>query len=215
MGNRKETLDELFRFDDESKWEEYEKIKYYDYANKDGRDDKQMEKALNSELGKIKEVEFDKFFNILIEPYYEWIRMQPVNKNFITENKEILKKSFMELVAFEYERTLCEKPCCEYYGKYFSILEQVKGIGEVSASGLLAIIHPELFGILNSDVQEILKEKYPGEFDGREKCVLMEEKLLEISKELNKAFGGDYWTPRRVDKVLWSVAKESEKKSKL
>ncbi len=211
MGNRKETLDELFKLKNENEWKKYEDVIYVKLA---GEQDRFIEKRIKKELKSLKEMGVGKFFKVLEEEYCGWIKMLPINRRYMIEMYDSEKRNFTDiyrdLVAFIYDEEFCEDYCFEYYKKGFAILEQINGVGEVAASGLLAIIHPKRFGIINSNVQEILNEMFPGEFHGLEKSALMEEKLLEISKELNTLFGGNFWTPRKVDKVLWSVAKNDK-----
>ena len=98
------------------------------------------------------------------------------------------------------------------------IVKQIQGLGASGSSGLLAVLFPNDFGTADQFVVKAMCE-----LDGlpeREHLVRMNPESLTIqdgvlvisilrrkAKELNQAFGTNSWTPRMVDKVLWSIGR--------
>lgn len=95
---------------------------------------------------------------------------------------------------------------------------QIRGLGIAGASGLLSILFPELYGTVDQFVVKSLSliDDLP-EHDAVSKMnpealtlkngVLLEEILRRKAKDLNRAFGTQAWTPRKIDMVLWSFGR--------
>ena len=103
-------------------------------------------------------------------------------------------------------------------GKCLSIATEIRGLGPAGASGLLAILFPEDFGTIDQFVVKALREvdglpyateleKMKPESLSVENGVLLIEILRETAKKLNKSFDTDFWTPRKIDMVLWAVGR--------
>jgi hypothetical protein len=92
----------------------------------------------------------------------------------------------------------------------------IKGLGPAGASGLLAVLFPRSFGTADQFVVKGLLE-VPS-LPERAKLVRMNPKnltdddavlLIEImrrkAKQLNELFRTEEWTPRKIDKILWTL----------
>lgn len=92
----------------------------------------------------------------------------------------------------------------------------VKGLQYAGASGLLAVLFPQHFGTTDRFVVEALckidslpekawieamNPKSLTESD----AVLLIEIMRRQSRQLNGWFGTDFWTPRKIDKILWDM----------
>lgn len=95
------------------------------------------------------------------------------------------------------------------------IAQCIRGLGIPGASGLLSILFPKDFGTVDQFVVKSL-QSIPGlpEQDRISKInpdfIKLDDGLELISllrneaNQLNKAFKTNTWTPRSIDKVLWS-----------
>ncbi len=103
--------------------------------------------------------------------------------------------------------TECLKIACE-----------IRGLGTAGASGLLAILFPENFGTVDQFVvkrlQEIhhpvynsvLNDMKPESLRIKDGVILIEI-MKEKADELNKKFHTDFWTPRKIDMILWAFGR--------
>ncbi len=94
------------------------------------------------------------------------------------------------------------------------IAQQIRGLGTAGASGLLAVLFPRHFATVDQFVVKALSDvKHLSEIkmitnmkpeqlkikDGVILTSIMRKKAIE----LNQQFSTNYWTPRKVDMVLW------------
>ena len=95
---------------------------------------------------------------------------------------------------------------------------EIHGLATAGASGLLAILFPNDFGTVDQFVVKVLNNvegiNYADELskmnpnslsikDG----VVLTKIFREKADELNKKFGTNFWTPRKIDMVLWSFGR--------
>ena len=83
---------------------------------------------------------------------------------------------------------------------------------------MLSILFPEEFGTVDQFVVKALREvdgfpyaaelaKMKPESLSVENSVLLIKILREKAKELNKNFDTDFWTPRKIDMILWAIGR--------
>ncbi len=94
------------------------------------------------------------------------------------------------------------------------IATQIHGLGTAGASGLLAVLFPADFGTVDQfavralvtvpDLRQnaALSQMKPGNLRTSDGVVLIEI-MREKARELNARFSTQFWTPRRIDMVLW------------
>ena len=92
----------------------------------------------------------------------------------------------------------------------------IKGLQFAGASGLLAVLFPQYFGTADKFVVEALRqidslpekqrvaEMNPNSLTERD-AVLLIDIMRRKAKQLNGWFATDFWTPRKVDKILWDL----------
>ena len=105
------------------------------------------------------------------------------------------------------------------YDKYeikvgLQLVTMIPGLGVAGASGLLSVLFPDFFGTVDQFVVEALKD---ADVDTGVKnsqslsikdAIVLEEIMYNKADELNRKNKINYWTPRRIDKVLWTYRTE-------
>lgn len=154
------------------------------------------------------------FYDFLHDQYYVWRHSAP---NRLSTVRGYLRKhrrggDLSELEAIKEQLFSADHTDVLLMLK---IAEQVRGMGTAGASGLLAFLFPDQFGVLDQFVVISLR-KIDGlpEHDALQKMpamgmrtndgVLVENILRSKALALNKQFHTDFWTPRKIDMVLWS-----------
>lgn len=97
-----------------------------------------------------------------------------------------------------------------------SIVRKIRGLGVAGASGLLSLLFPNDFGTVDQFVVKALRKV--NELPEKAELQEMNPKSLKISDgvlliqimrkkatELNSLFNSAFWSPRKIDKVLWST----------
>ena len=171
--------------------------------------DRYMEELREEDVERMSVLEF---YTFLHDKYFPW------------EFKQYLKKRQDDLARYVEEddlKTLAEIQKNLFYIDHNYIerclknVMEIHGLGISGASGLLAVIFPREFGKVNQGVLEQLEsiENIP---HGRElsqirsktlntkKAAVLIRILREKAEELNMRFGTNFWTPRKIDMVLWA-----------
>lgn len=172
--------------------------------------------ALERELEEISSQSIDnmsteEFYSFLYHKYFRWKftaknRLKTTRKHLIYYENNLQELSLIKQALFSFDKSNTE------LGLKIAML--IKGLGCAGASGLLSILFPAYFGTVdqfvvkrlcgfstfkcNSDIQNINPENI-----NLKQAVLLEKILIEKAKTLNMLNNTDYWTPRKIDKVLW------------
>jgi hypothetical protein len=99
------------------------------------------------------------------------------------------------------------------------VARRIKGLGPPGASGLLALMYPRKFGTLDQFVVKALRgiESLPEASTinrMRPKALTISDGVMIISilrqkaAKNNQVFSSDSWTPRQIDKVLWTYGRD-------
>ncbi|MBQ7897530.1 MAG: hypothetical protein IJ323_03820 [Clostridia bacterium] len=166
------------------------------------------------EIHSLDEVEFYQF---LYDKYFVWkytaknrlaTTRKSLEKYIKNDELSILKSIKERLFSMPKDNIKnCLEIACEIYG-----------LGTAGASGLLAILFPTNFGTVDQFVvkrlQEIdhpiynfdLKNMNPENLKIKDGVVLVEI-MREKATELNNKFNTDFWTPRKIDMVLWAFGR--------
>jgi len=157
------------------------------------------------------------FYDFLFDKYFVWKYTQ---KNRLSTTRKALKKYIDEKRLDELEKIQKEV----FYMSHddaeacIRVATKIKGLGTAGASGLLAILFPEDFGTVDQFVVKTLvvanDEKYINELKkikpnwiSKKQGSMLISILREKAKELNRRFSTEFWTPRKVDMVLWSLGR--------
>lgn len=93
---------------------------------------------------------------------------------------------------------------------------RIRGLGTAGASGLLSILFPAHFATADQFVVKALRQieglpqaavllRMNPEVLTPKDGVLLIEVMRAKAAENNRSFNTDYWTPRRIDMVLWTL----------
>ncbi len=156
------------------------------------------------------------WYDFLLNKYFRW-KYTGANRLATTTNAfkkyEGSDTAMAELWAIK-ERLLEFNK--EDIAEGLKIAREIKGLGSAGASGLLAIIFPRHFGTVDQFMVKALQEvvtleevslirgMIPEDLKPRDGSVLIDI-LRSKARDNNRIFGTDFWTPRRIDMVLWTV----------
>lgn len=97
-----------------------------------------------------------------------------------------------------------------------TLAKSIRGLGTAGASGLLSILFPSYFGTVDQFVVnalrhvddlpqiEAIKRMNPEDLAVRD-GVLLIQIMRSKAVENNRLFETSFWTPRRIDMVLWTL----------
>ena len=209
-------ISELWKSEAESDWL-IALDHYWDYVDPSNM---VLEKKLdNIDSNIISQMPLDDFYNFLIDEYFRW---KFTDFRWLQQNKEHFAK-------YVYEERLEELSQIQKQLFLFDLNDiksgleiacSINGLGIAGGSGLLSILFPGYFGTVD---QYVIKALCSIE-DLPEKSVLQNMKQTNISlssgiilvkimknkaSELNFRFKNSIWTPRAIDKILWSTRNTS------
>lgn len=157
------------------------------------------------------------FYCFLYDEYFKWKYTAP---NRLATTRKSLSRYESEGVdqLEEIRRGILQTFDNDPYNtkEMLSVAKQIYGLGTAGASGLLAIIFPELYGTVDQFlVYSLLKVRDFPEHSDIERMnplgltvkngIVLENIMRRKAQELNEKFKSDKWTPRKVDMVLWVV----------
>ena len=188
---------------------------YYNFQDADAVDlDRYMEKVNPDNVAQLSA---DEFYNFLHDKYFVW---KYTAKNRLATTRKYLRRyveenNLSELADIQKRLFLSDR---SNIGKCMSIATEIRGLGPAGASGLLSILFPESFGTVDQFVVKALREvegfsyanelaKMNPESLSMDNSVLLIRILREKANELNQRFDTDFWTPRKIDMVLWSIGR--------
>ena len=188
---------------------------YYELLNDEARVlDKYMEHV---DADEIAQLSVNDFYNFLYDKYFVW---KYTAKNRLATTRKSLRRYVDENRMSELEDIQKRLFLAKHSDirQCLSIAKESRGLGTAGASGLLAILFPEDFGTVDQFVVKTLREvdglsvateltKMKPEFLSIKDGVLLTEILREQAKKLNKNFCTDFWTPRKIDMVLWAFGR--------
>lgn len=155
------------------------------------------------------------FYDFLYQQYYPW---KFTNKLFLSRNRKHLEKYLFdnEIVRLAKIQKRLFNLDFENIKECLAVASSIHGLGTAGASGLLAILYPEHFGTVDKFVVYSLLK-----IDGLQESAAISSMnpealtlnngvtLIEImrnkAQELNERFNTDFWTPRKIDMILWAI----------
>ncbi|MDO4756492.1 MAG: hypothetical protein Q4A54_09120 [Parabacteroides sp.] len=169
----------------------------------------------NISANEIAQLSVNDFYNFLYDGYFVW---KYTAKNRLATTRKSLRRYVEENKLSELEHIQRRLFLVDHsnIGECLSIAKEIRGLGTAGASGLLAILFPEDFGTVDQFVVKALREveglsqsaelaKMKPESLSIENGVLLIKIMREQAQKLNKTFDTDFWTPRKIDMILWAT----------
>lgn len=164
-------------------------------------------------LDMVKDLDPERWYSFLREKYFRWKHTQP-NRYVTTTNSlnRYLEEGKLDEL-FDIKEQLLDLDTSDIQ-QGLSTAKRIHGLGIPGASGLLALLYPHAFGTVDQFVVKSLLEisdlpereairkmnpKRPSLKNG----VLLIELMRRKAANNNKIFGGNRWTPRKIDMILW------------
>lgn len=217
LGNMDNSINFLWNYGTEANW--IDALNQYDVIIDSRSLEAQlienfMDQLQTEEIQKLSSIEF---YNFLHDKYFVWVFTQ---KNRLASTRKHLQRYIGENRLFELEsiqRRLFNMNRSEIENCLTTAME-IRGLGITGASGLLSVLFPHDFGGVNEYLVTILRgverinysfelsKMNPAILTARD-GVILTKILREKADELNRRFETDFWTPRRIDKVLWACGR--------
>lgn len=209
------TISELWTCEDENKWQEA-LMRYWNFVRpKNIKLEIELSCYLNPDF--IKNMDADQFYNFLLNKYFKWKYTAPnrYKSTTIKLNKYQNDNLMNELIEIKNNILNFDKNNIK---NGLEIITKIEGLGAAGGSGLLALLFPKYFGTVDQFVVKALREI--SSLPERDILLDMTSDSLRISNavvlieimrrkanELNRLFGTDFWTPRKIDMVLWTYGR--------
>lgn len=148
------------------------------------------------------------FYDFLYSKYFAWkftaqIRLAQQRKHLVKHTENIDELNYIKEQLFSFDLTDIKAG--------LKIATQIKGLGYAGGSGLLSILFPQYFGTVDQFVCKKMQgfglinpNVNPDNLSLKasiEMIQLMRKKAIELNERNNV----EYWTPRKIDKVLWCL----------
>ncbi|MBP3847277.1 hypothetical protein J6I39_05970 [bacterium] len=196
----------------EQEWK-YALEKYFDLVKSSNVE---IEKELdNLDSENVKNMTVSEFYNFLHDKYFVWKYTQ-ANRLRTTRNSLVKYLEDDNIVELEEIHNLIFKYNPENISNLLRTTHRIKGLGVAGASGLLSLLFPKYFGTVDQFVvqrllevenlkEHFLLEKMKQDNLTEKDGTILIEIMREKANELNKKFKTSEWTPRKIDKILWSI----------
>lgn len=204
----------LWNCNDENKWKVA--LKYYDVFLKPHQVD--IERRMNTiDVSKVKGFSTKEFYTFLYDEYFVWKytaknRLATTRKSLMKyesnddfKDLEKIKEAIFELNHDDIEKNLKN-------------VQKIRGLGIAGASGLLSILFPNDFGTVDQfAIKALLNVKSLKEYGNLKKmnpenikakdAAFVIDIFRRKADELNGMFNTDFWTPRKIDMILWCIGR--------
>lgn len=179
----------------------------------------QLERDLeNLQPARLKAMNPQQWYDFLLTEYFRW-KYTAENRYTTTTKflKDYVTKDQLSQLFDIKERLLSFDTGDVACG--LKIASEIRGLGIAGASGLLALLYPQTFATVDQFVVKALRG-VPGLPDAPKLISMNPEGLTHRDGEIlirimtnkaqvnNEKFGVSDWTPRRVDKVLWTFGRD-------
>lgn len=176
----------------------------------------ELERELNDpKLELIERLDPIAWYDFLHDKYFRW-KYTAANRYATTTNKLRTYKTLNQLDdLFNIKRRLLSFDTSDVSAG-LSIACEIRGLGIAGASGLLSIMYPKHFGTVDQFVVKALWQipdlsQKPDVNKMKPEALTLRDGILLIhimrtkASQNHKVFGREFWTPRKIDMVLWAV----------
>ena len=207
-------IQKLWNSESEGAW--HIALNYYNDLLRDDAKEIENEIAI-VKADTIKNLSVEEFYEFLYNKYFLWKYTQ---KNRLATTRKSLRRYKEENRWSELEDIQKRLFSADHSDikNCLKIASEIRGLGAAGASGLLSILFPKDFGTIDQFVvrklQELDEPTYNIYLDGMNPDslkitdgVILINIMRDKAEELNKKFNTDFWTPRRIDMILWSFGR--------
>jgi hypothetical protein len=205
---------ELWHSDDPKAWEDA-LGRYWDFVQPGNME---LERALEQlDLDRIRGMDARGWYKFLYDEYFPW---KYTAKNYLAAQRKQLRRyeeeGHLESLNLIREGLLTIDRSDVRLA--LSMALEILGLGPAGASGLLALMYPAEFGTVDQfavmalcgvgDLPEhsLLSRMKPKNLTIKN-GVLLIGIMRQKAVDNNRLFGTDTWTPRKIDKVLWTYGR--------
>ena len=201
-------IEKLWNSKDETQWKN-ELSNYYARIKPEHLEIE--EEMIKYNISTFEEMSPEEWYTFLLDKYFKWKYTQA---NRYASTTKYLKKykeenNLEELNLIKNEFIKVDKANIK---AAIETVSKIKGLGPIGASGLLALLYPKLYGTVDQFVVKALMKtkEYPELklIEPEDININQAEYVINILKmkadDLNKLFSTDFWTPRKIDMILWS-----------
>lgn len=208
------TLNDLWHCNNEKEW----KNALNNYWNLLRENQMELEEYIDGIIAdEIKNLSVDEFYEFLHDKYFVWKYTQ---KNRLETTRNQLKRYVInnEIHILESIHNRLFETSKNDVASCLKIAKEIYGLGTAGASGLLSVLFPECFGTVDQFVVKRLREvdcvSYKNDIENmkpdslkiKDGAILINI-MREKADELNLVFDTDFWTPRKIDMILWSFGR--------
>jgi hypothetical protein len=188
---------------------------YWSYVRDKNRE---LERSLDKlDLNRVRGFDARSWFDFLLNEYFPWKYTAP---NRLATTTKYLKQYQAQkgLAALDDIRQRLLNFDRADIRKGLQIAREVKGLGIPGASGLLSLMYPTQFGTVDQFVVKTLRdvtglpeaahlERMNSDNLSEDDGVILIGILRRKAAQLNELFATTDWTPRKIDKVLWTYGR--------
>jgi hypothetical protein len=207
-------IGDLWHSEDAYAWQEALR-RYWNYVHPTHVE---LERALEClDLRRIREFTPLEWYEFLRDEYFRW--KYTTDNRYATTTGQL--RRYLDDGCLEQldrvRQQLVELPLDDLR-KALVTAQQIRGLGTAGASGLLALMHPNVFATVDQFVVKALAQvralpealaltkMHPKSLSIANAIVLIGI-MRRQAAALNQRFRSDFWTPRKVDQVLWTYGR--------
>ena len=180
----------------------------------------ELERSMESlDLETIRQLDSKGWYDFLLNQYFPW-KYTALNRRATTTKwlRQYAEEGRLDELHVIMKRLLQLNTQDILQGLRTAI--EIKGLGTAGASGLLALLYPKNFGTVDqfavkalravrglSEARDVARMN-PDSLSLRD-AVLLISIMRRKAEENNRLFGTSDWTPRKIDKVLWTYGRDN------
>ncbi|MGX8702087.1 hypothetical protein [Caproiciproducens sp.] len=157
----------------------------------------------------------EEFYDFLYSKYFVWKYTAP---NRLATTRMNLQKHLINIDRLGKIKSQIFLFDLENPELGLKIVTQINGLGTAGASGLLSLLFPKYFATVDQftakalyQIESLTERDALKGFNPEGLSLKAGALLIGIMKEkahvLNQQFQTDFWTPRKIDKILWGIGR--------
>lgn len=208
------TIGKLWESKNESLWKKC-LDRYWDFVEVNLRQNYELEREMNALSPQdLEPLDSEGWYNFLKEKYFRWKYTD--SRRYATTTKELRRYTeenrLDELLSIKKKLLALDVSDIKIGLK---TTRAIHGLGTAGASGLLSLLYPGAFGTVDQfvikallnipDIPEkpILERMKPSSGLSLKNGVFLIKLMRKKADELNSTYETNFWTPRKIDMILW------------